>query len=368
MKYLLHLSLLLILVPALAACGPAPATTTPVPEATPLSASAVVAEGHILPVQYTTLSFLAPGIVQEVNVELGDSVKQGDVLARLNNAGQAEAQVVAAQQAYDEFLRTAPAGQAAAWQKLMDAQKVREAATVRWNDLNLRDIENRMEDLQDRKDDLAEAQAQFDAVKDRGRDDSNYKREEDDLEHAQSDYDEDLEELESTMRERDVPRANLDAALAAEAEAKYQYELSLDGPNKDKLALLKSQLDAAQALLSNYVLTAPFDGTVMDVNVAVGDEAGPQVFAIKLADTSAWYVLTSDLTELEVVKVSVGQPATVNPDALAEVSLAGQVTRISQAAEVQAGDMLYEVQIKLDSMDERLLWGMTVEVIFETSE
>ena len=64
--------------------------------ATPLPASAVVSEGHIVPQQYTTLSFLAPGVVQEVKVSQGDEVKKGDVLMRLDNAGQAEAQVVAA--------------------------------------------------------------------------------------------------------------------------------------------------------------------------------------------------------------------------------------------------------------------------------
>jgi multidrug efflux pump subunit AcrA (membrane-fusion protein) len=359
---------LVVLAFILGACSPAPATPAAA-DATPLPPSAVVAEGHIVPASYTSLSFLAPGVIQEVNVKQGDQVKQGDVLMRLNNAGQVEAQVVTAQQAYDALLRTAPVDRARLWQAYIDTQKVREAAQKKWNDINLRDIENRIEDRQndlaDRQADLDKAQAAFDAVKDRGRDDANYKREEDDLDHARADYDEALKELESTMRERDVPRAGLDAALAAEAEAKYQYELTADGPNADRLALAKAQLDAAQSLVTNYVLTAPFDGVVMDVNAAPGDQASPQVFAIKLADTSAWYVETSDLTELEVVKVSLDQPAVINPDALPDVSLTGKVSSISQAAVPQSGDMLYRVKIKLDTIDERLLWGMTVEVIFE---
>jgi multidrug resistance efflux pump len=92
------------------------------------------------------------------------------------------------------------------------------------------------------------------------------------------------------------------------------------------------------------------------------------VFAVKLADTSKWYVETSDLTELEAVKVTLGQPASIVADALPDVTLAGSVTRISQAATVQGGDILYEVQIQLDSIDPRLLWGMTVEVTFEPVE
>ncbi|MGE5251197.1 MAG: HlyD family secretion protein [Bacteroidota bacterium] len=352
-----------------AACAPqAPATPAP----TPVASSGVIAEGHIYPAKYTTLSFLAPGVVKEVNVAIGDKVQEGDVLIRLANADQAEAQVVSARQAYDLLLRDASGDHARAWQAYMDAQKVREAAQEKWNDINLRDIENRIEDrtqdLQDRQVDLDKAKAKFEKYKDRGRDDANYKNAEDGLDHAQSDYDKALKDLESTMRERDVPRANLDAALAAEAEAKRQYELGLDGPNADQLALLKAQLSAAEGALSNYVITAPFSGVVMDLNASVGDEMSPGVYAIKLADTSDWYVKTSDLTELEVVRVRMGQAAGVVPDALPDVSMTGKVTRINQAAVEQGGDMLYQVELKLDSLDPRLLWGMTVEVTFEPED
>jgi len=79
-------------------------------------------------------------------------------------------------------------------------------------------------------------------------------------------------------------------------------------------------------------------------------------------------VETSDLTELEVVKVKVGQGAAIVADALPDASMTGEVTRVTQAATVQGGDILYEVQLKLDSLDPRLLWGMTVEVTFESED
>lgn len=361
------LAVLMIAVLALSACSasqqtPAAATATPVP------ASDVIAEGHFVPEKDASLSFMARGSVAEINVKLGDKVKAGDVVARLDNAAPAEAQVLEIQQAYDALLRNASADNSAAWQAYMNAQKARETATKKWNDINLRDIENRIEDRQkdvdDRKADLDKAQQKFDAVKDRGKDDSNYTDREDELEHAQADYDEAIKDLESTIRERDVPRANLDAALAAEAEAKYQYELGLDGPNKDKLALIQAQLAAAQDTLSNFVVTAPFDGTVMDVNISLGDEVGPETYAVKIADTSAWYVETSDLTELEVVKVTPGQTASIVADALPEISMTGTVEIISQAFTMQGGDILYKVKLKVEDVDPRVLWGMTVEVTF----
>ncbi len=359
--------LLLGLTLTITACGTK--TTASTPTATPVPASAVIAEGHLVPLKYATLAFQARGTVTEIPVKLGDTVKQGDVLARLGDSQQAEAQVVVAQQAYDALLRNPSGAHAQAWQAYMNAQIVRENAQKRWDDINLTDIETRIVDRQkdvaDRLADLNKAQANFDAVKARGKNDANYKDMLDALDHAQGDYDKAIKDLEATLRERDIPRANLDAALAAEAEAKHQYELSLDGANADQLALVKAQLAAAQDALSNFTLTAPFDGTVMDVSLNVGDQVGPETWAVKVADTSSWYVETSDLTELEVVKVALGQKVTFVPDALSDAKMSGVVEQVSQAFLAQGGDILYKVKIKVDSIDPRMLWGMTVQVTFE---
>jgi HlyD family secretion protein len=84
-----------------------------------------------------------------------------------------------------------------------------------------------------------------------------------------------------------------------------------------------------------------------------------------MADTSAWYVETSDLTELEVVKIAVGLKASMVPDALPDLTLTGTVDSIAQAFSLQGGDVQYRVKLKLDGSDPRVLWGMTVEVTFE---
>ncbi|HVN17008.1 MAG TPA: HlyD family efflux transporter periplasmic adaptor subunit [Anaerolineales bacterium] len=354
----------------LTACGAQTSATTAA-TATPAPSGTVIAEAHLKPVRATSLSFQAGGVVQDVNVKLGDQVKAGDVLLRLANADQAEAELVSAQQAYDSLARNASGDRAKLWQAYMDAQKARETAQKKWDDINVRDIENRIEDRQndveDRQTDLGQAQRDFDKYKDLNRDDPKYKDAQDKLDHAQSDYDIAVKNLESTMRERDVPRANLDAALAAEAEAKYQYDLTQNGPNTDELALAKARLATAQAALGNYEITAPFDGVVMALDVAVGDEANPQSWVIKIADTSTWYAVTSDLTELDVVNVSKGQLVTMTVDALPGLTMTGVVDSIAQASTTQGGDILYEVKVKLDQIDPRAMWGMTVEVTFKPS-
>jgi len=163
-------------------------------------------------------------------------------------------------------------------------------------------------------------------------------------------------------------KADLDLKLAKFNEAQRAYDRVKDGPDTDQLALLEARLHAARAGVAAFAVIAPFDGVVMDVNVGVGEQVASGAWALKIADTSAWYVETSDLTELDVVKVSVGQPVTILADALPDAPMTGAVESISQAFTSSGGDILYEVKIKVDSIDPRALWGMTVEVTFEPLE
>jgi len=131
-----------------------------------------------------------------------------------------------------------------------------------------------------------------------------------------------------------------------------------------QLDSVKAQAAAAQRALDNYDLKAPFAGTVADINISVSQMVSPQTWAVALADTSQWYVDTSDLTEMDVVKIEVGQAVKVTADALPGVPMTGVVASISAAPNIQGGDVLYAVHIRLNDPDPRLLWGMTMEVTF----
>ena len=351
----------------LAACGNAAQTATPETVQT-ITSNEVVAEGRLEPIHATSLTFQARGVVEQVTVKAGDTVSEGDVLVRLSNAGGAEAQVVIAQNAYDTLLRNESGDRAKLWQTYMSAQIARAEAEKEWEGVNVDDIDDRIEDLEadieDRKTDLTDAQDELDKYKDLSTDNAKRKTAEDDLEKAQEDLNEAVRKLEEETRTRDEVFAVYEAALATEAESKYQYEISLDGPNADQLTLAKAQLDAAKDTLANYVITAPFSGLVADVNVKVGEQVGTDTRAISIADFSTWIVETTDITELEVVKLSEGQKVTLTPDALPDLALTGEITQISNAFTLQGGDIIYTVTVRVDQTDPRLRWGMTVEAVF----
>ncbi len=380
-KWLIGLTLAALV---LTGCG-AEDETAQVAE-TPQGPLPVIAEGHLVPKDSMYLAFPVGGHVSEILVEEGDQVSEGEVLVRLGDRQQAEAALTAAKleqsqarQAFDAFMRTGGLAGAQNWQAYLDAQAARAIVERQWEALDLDAIQDRIDDanaeVQDRKADLEDAQETFDKYKDLDPDNATRKQAEDDLQQAQEDYNEAIRKQEAIARERDGIRATLDLALAAEAEARRQYEATLDGPDAELQAILQARLDnanaqvaAAENALANYELKAPFDGVVTDVNVSVNQLVGPDTWAVLVADFSQWYVDTSDLTELEVVKIVEGQAVEIVPDALPDVTLDGVVESISQSFKLQGGDILYTVHIRLKDSDPLLRWGMTVEATFAPEE
>ena len=348
-----------------------------------VSLDTVVSEGHIIPAQDGWLNFAVQGRIDEILVGEGEQVSKDQVLMLLADREGAEAalldaelELTRARQDYDDFQRMSELKTAQAWQVYLDAETQRGEIESEWEDLNIEFLEDQIDDarieVRDLEDDLEDAQDEWDKYQDV--DESNYARKtaEDDLEDAQESYNKAQRDLEDAIREIDGVRADLDAALAAEAEAKREYEMWLEeGVDLDQQTLLESRVSAAEAgviaaqnALNNYTLTAPYAGVVTDITFETGQFIRPESWAAQLADLSEFKVETSDLTELEVVKIKEGQTVEIVPDSLPEIQMFGTVERIGDSFTTQAGDVIYKVTIGLDDTDPNLRWGMTVELTF----
>lgn len=365
----------------LTACGaqqPAPAAPS-----APVMESDVIAEGRLIPAQDLRIYPQVRGTVTEILVQEGQSVSKGDVLIRLGDRESASAALAAAQleltqaqRAYDDFIRMARLSAANAWQEYQQAQVARVAAQKEWEKVKPTDVQDEIDkaeaDVRDLQKKLEDAQKEFDKYKDLKTDNPTRRKAEEDLRVAQTNYNESLRKVEELQRKVDAPKAALDSAIAAEAEAKRKFENTMNGTaDPEQQAVLEARLNnakaqaaAAEKNLANYDIRAPFSGVVTDVNVTVGELLGPEKFAAQIADFSAWYVETTDLNELEVVNIRAGQRVEIRPDALKDVTLQGVVESIGLAYRIQGGDVLYTVKIKLSDSDPSLRWGMTMEVVF----
>ena len=356
------------------------------PESTPVptvqASTSVISQGNLVPKDYMYLAFPGGGHIDEILVKQGDQVTAGQVLASLGDRQQYQANLTAtqlevenAQQVLNDLNKNAEITSAKAWLSLEDAKQAVIQAEIAWNLVDSVEYQKQIDDAEikvsDTKTALDDAQKEFDKYANLAVDNPTRKTAETALTTAQDDYDSAVHARDQLIIDKNKAEASLLLAQALQANSQTNYNSTRQGPDPDQLKLAQMNLDtaqahqtSAQAALDNLDLKAPFSGTVVDVNVSVGELVGSDKWAVLVADFSEWYVETSDLTEQEVTKVSIGQGAILKPDTLPDLQAKGEVTEIADRFYLQAGDVLYKVRLYVAQPDPAFRWGMTVEVTF----
>ncbi|MEN6479885.1 MAG: efflux RND transporter periplasmic adaptor subunit, partial [Anaerolineales bacterium] len=165
-------------------------------------------------------------------------------------------------------------------------------------------------------------------------------------------------------------KADVDSAAAAVQQAQAQLDLLKAGTRAEDLAVAEAAVAQAEAVLSeaqnaldDAVLQAPFDGTVGELLVEQGELVVPQATVVRFGDLTVMEVETTDLSEVDIDQVQVGQKATVSIDALDGKEFAGTVASIGTIAGASRGDTVYRVVIDLSGADiSQLRWGMSAFV------
>ena len=137
---------------------------------------------------------------------------------------------------------------------------------------------------------------------------------------------------------------------------------------QNDVASAQALLDSAKAVLAAQSdLTAPFAGTVVSVDISPYETVSPGQIVMVLGDLSKYRIETTDLSERDIVRVKVGQPATVFVEALGE-QFDGKVVDIARTSTEIGGDVVYKVTIELDKQPDGLLWGMSADVDINVGE
>ena len=370
----------------LAACGSGNAGPEPESTAVLLEIPDVVsATGEVVPERYATLSLAGGGRVAEVLVSEGQVVKAGDVLLRLEGGeslmaavSAAELELLTAQQALDALYDNHEKEKADAELRLALANKALDKADKKVKGLTYRIGDRETIDTARANLILAE-----DAVK-RAEDSYNYFTDDPDESIGKANA---LSILAAARQERDKARINLNYLLSipsklesdetnanfavAQAEvnaAQKALEELQAGPDPDALALAKArvaaaeaQLKARQAAMDDLALSAPFDATIGKVYVQESEWVSPGAPVLDLADLGSLLVETTDLSEIDVARVRIGDNAVITFDALPGVEVGATVERVAVKAEEGSG-VNYTVTLSLLETPPQLLWGMTAFV------
>jgi HlyD family secretion protein len=164
-----------------------------------------------------------------------------------------------------------------------------------------------------------------------------------------------------------VGRAEAQLALLGEDASDAQRESA-----RADLRLAQAELDVARAALeqaqlhfSQSELRAPFAGTVASVAVAVGEQVAAGAPIVAFADVSGWFIETTDLSELDVVRIAVGDRASVAFDALPDVQAQAVVERIQVRGTADDRSARFVVVLRPLEHVSRLRWGMSATVTFD---
>jgi multidrug resistance efflux pump len=133
-----------------------------------------------------------------------------------------------------------------------------------------------------------------------------------------------------------------------------------------RVQIARAALRQAELALDEATLRTPFDATVVAINLELGVQPPTTEPALILADFSSWKIETSDLSELDVVAVEEGELVQISFDALPELSLEGEVSRVEALGKSYQGDVIFVVTLLPRSWDARLRWNMTATITFNS--
>jgi RND family efflux transporter MFP subunit len=346
----------------------------------------VTAPGLSISTNTRILTARVEGSVDEILVQPGETVREGQALARLGErerfraaANSARLQVYQAQKTLDDLYQNAPVQAAQAQADLAAArfalEEAQEDHLERAYSFRPRASQAVIEAAQQRL--TAAVQRHQQAIADYQQalnlqlDDPERSATRRELLNAQQEYANAWISLEwdlgsPSQTEIGLADSHLALVRANLAEAQRAWEAVKDGPDRMALDIAQATLDQAQddlakaqADLDSLELAAPFAGLILEVTVQAGQIVGPGTALITLLDPQALQVRAT-VVEEDLPLVRPGLPVDLFFDALPESNVSGKLDRIvpRRDSDTQA---IYPVYITLDRIPEHLAAGMTVD-------
>ena len=330
----------------------------------------------------SNLKWQTSGVIQSINVATGDKVKTGDILAELKsdtvpaNIINAQSELVNARENLDNLMNSQIA-QAQAQATLANAKDNLETMETRRESKSYARAsdavyEETYANYIMAKDNASQWEQRYDAVDHLSEDDpirAGALAEWAAAKHRLDTAEANLRYIES--KPDDVEIAIADANLAL-AQAQYddalrEWNRLKDGPTEDDILVAQARIDSAISTVNTKYIIAPFDGEVMAIESTAGGGVNNGETAIVLTDRKTLKV-NALVDELDIVKLSIGNPVEITLDAIPDTTFEGKVTAINPVGTSVNGLVKYPVTIKFNNEDAPLYFGATTNVTIMVSE
>jgi len=328
----------------------------------------VSSSGTVRSAQSLDVTFGTSGTVAEVLVEIGDEVKAGQELAKLDTAT-LEAAVTSAeislrlkQSALNELKEPATKTEIAAAEatlaKAKQAYSTAAAKPVSWQKAQAEAA------LAEAAKAVQDAQAEYDKVS--WRPNISMLPQSFNLQSATEAYEAAKDTYRIAMAA--VSDAEIKAAAVSLAQAQEAYDKLLAGPSEDDLLTAESEvtqaqlsLDSARRNLESATLKATFDGTITSQDLVIGQSVAASTVAMTLVDLKHLETQAS-IPEVDVVSIEKGQTVELTLDAYSDAVLTGKVSRVALIGTVTQGVVNYPVVISIDPTTVTVKPGMTASI------
>jgi multidrug efflux pump subunit AcrA (membrane-fusion protein) len=304
----------------------------------------ISAVGNLALSQKDALTFELTGTVEDVLVEVGDYVEEGQVLATLDTSER------------DDQLKTLTRTIETKDQALLQAEINYQNAQDSLNHVNSdyyaeqKKAEAELE-VANAKISLASVQEIFDIAESQYLD--NWTVPERIRNYNQKKVQLNLAEITLIEAEKNLEDVSTD--LEIEREIK-QKELVI---KKGQLEDAQQQLDDAIEALDDaqnqeWKITAPYEGFITKINLAEGSTIQKGATALEIADPDEFEAEVY-VSEMDIFNIAVGVSATAKVDAAQTMILPAEVVKISPTATIQQGVVNYAVKIKIRSVDDMII-------------
>jgi HlyD family secretion protein len=183
----------------------------------------------------------------------------------------------------------------------------------------------------------------------------------------------DLERAEALARRGLLAEEQLEAARTKAKGSEAACEAA-----RERTRQAQAALQVARATRDKTIMTAPFDGVVLDITTEVGEWISPSppgVFipaVMDLIDPDSLYV-SAPIDEADVSRIEIGLPVRITMDAFTDMSFPGRVSYVASYVETrqeQNRTLTIEAEFQGQDLPRNLLPGISadVEIILEAKE
>jgi HlyD family secretion protein len=349
----------------------------------------VSANGTVKPERSINLSPKNSGILKTLLAKEGDLVKQGQIVAYMDDSN-LRGQLTSAQGQLAQAeanLQKAIAGNRP--QDIAQAQGSLDEAVA-----NLQKVQ-----AGNRSQDIAQAQARLQSAQ------ATLRQAEDDFVRNQQLYNAggiSLQTLNQNRATRDSAQASVNEAQQAlglqkagsrpedieqaQAVVKQRQQalaLAKAGTRQEDINAARAQVTSARGSLQNIqaeindtIIRAPFDGVVTKKFADPGAFVTPTTASSEVASSSSSSILSlastnevvANLAETNISKISLGQKVSITADAYPGKSFEGKVSQIAAQAIVEQNVTSFEVRVSLSDPQRLLRSGMNAEVDFQVGQ